>query len=149
MALRRIKKELNDITKEPIVNCDAAPIGEDMFNWHARIGGPAGTPYEGGIFILHVEFPSDYPFKPPKVNFKTKIYHCNVNATGSICLDILKDQWSPALTLSKILLSIMSLLNDPNPNDPLDPAIADLLLKDKASHDNTAREWTKQHASSQ
>lgn len=149
MALRRIKKEFNDITKEPIVNCDAAPVGEDMFHWQARIGGPSGTPYENGIFVLHVEFPSDYPFKPPKVCFKTKIYHCNVNASGSICLDILKDQWSPALTLSKILLSIMSLLNDPNPNDPLDPAIAELLLKDKVAHDQTAREWTKQHASSQ
>jgi len=146
MALRRIQKELGDIAKEPIVNCDAAPIGDNMFNWKAKIKGPPGTPYEEGVFALDIQFPSDYPFKPPKVHFTTKIYHCNVNTTGSICLDILKDQWSPALTISKVLLSITSLLNDPNPNDPLVPEIAQALKDNKAAHDKTAREWVKQYA---
>lgn len=59
------------------------------------------SPYAGGVFFLSITFPTDYPFKPPKVSFTTKIYHPNINANGSICLDILRDQWSPALTISK------------------------------------------------
>jgi ubiquitin-conjugating enzyme E2 D/E len=59
------------------------------------------SPYAGGVFFLSIMFPTDYPFKPPKVSFTTKIYHPNINANGSICLDILRDQWSPALTISK------------------------------------------------
>ena len=93
--------------------------------------GPDNSPYQGGIFYLKIDFPSDYPFKPPKVRFTTKIYHCNINATGGICLDILKDEWSPALTISQVLLSICSLMDDANPNDPLVSEIADLLQKNK------------------
>jgi len=108
--------------------------------------GPTETPYEGGIFKLKIDFPADYPFKPPKLQFVTKIYHCNVNANGSICLDILQSQWSPALTIGKVLLSICSLLTDPNPDDPLVPEIAKLYKEDRKKHDETALAWTQQHA---
>lgn len=77
------------------------------------------------------------------MTFRTRIYHCNVNSSGQICLDILKEQWSPALTISKVLLSICSLLTDANPHDPLVGSIAQQFLNDKENHDKTAQEWTK------
>jgi ubiquitin-conjugating enzyme E2 D/E len=82
------------------------PVGDDLFHWQATIMGPEESPYTGGVFFLDIHFPADYPFKPPKVSFTTRIYHCNINSNGGICLDILKDQWSPALTISKVLLSV-------------------------------------------
>lgn len=108
--------------------------------------GPEDSPYEGGVFYLSIAFPHDYPFRPPLVRFVTPIFHCNVNRAGSICLDILKDQWSPALTLSKVLLSICSLMDDPNPDDPLSTEAADLLLQDKEAYRDKARQWTLQYA---
>lgn len=104
------------------------------------------SPYEGGVFFLDIRFPNDYPFKPPKIKFVTKIYHCNVNAKGGICLDLLKENWSPALTTPKVLLSISSLLTDPNTDDPLVPEIAKLYKSNKKRHDKTAREWTQKFA---
>jgi ubiquitin-conjugating enzyme E2 D/E len=146
MALRRINKELSDINRDPPSNCSAGPNGDDLFHWQATIMGPPDSAYSGGVFFLNIHFPTDYPFKPPKVSFTSRIYHCNVNSNGSICLDILKDQWSPALTVSKVLLSICSLLTDPNPDDPLVPEIARILKGDNAKHDATAREWTRKYA---
>lgn len=146
MALRRINKELQDLGRDPPASCSAGPTDDDMFNWQATIMGPPESPYAGGVFFLNIAFPTDYPFKPPKVHFTTKIYHCNVHANGSICLDILKDQWSPALTISKVLLSISSLLTDPNPNDPFVPEIAQIYMRDRQKHDTTAREWTQKYA---
>ena len=146
MALRRINKELKELQTDPPANCSAGPINEDIFSWEATIMGAADTPYQDGVFFLKIHFPSDYPFKPPKVQFTTKIYHCNVNSNGSICLDILKGQWSPALTISKVLLSITSLLSDPNPEDPLIPEIAKLFIHDKGKHDEIARQWTMKYA---
>jgi ubiquitin-conjugating enzyme E2 D/E len=117
-----------------------------MFTWQATIMGPGESPYQGGVFFLQIKFPTDYPFKPPRIQFNTKIYHPNINSNGGICLDILKDQWSPALTISKVLLSICSLLTDPNPNDPLVPEIAQLYKTNKAEYEKTAREWTRKYA---
>ena len=104
------------------------------------------SPYEGGVFFLSIRFPADYPFKPPKVKFITRIYHPNINANGGICLDILKDQWSPALTISKVLLSVCSLLTDPNPDDPLVPEIARLYKTKRKQYEKTAGEWTRKYA---
>ncbi|XP_002129800.2 ubiquitin-conjugating enzyme E2-17 kDa-like [Ciona intestinalis] len=148
MALRRIKKELKDLEKDGPCNCTAAPAGEggDLFQWEAMIMGPVDSPYEGGAFYLKIQFPIDYPFKPPKVVFTTKIYHPNINSTGNICLDILRSQWSPALNVSKVLLSISSLLCDPNPGHPLVPEIAKLYVDNREKYLQNAIEWTRKYA---
>ena len=102
MALKRIQRELQELGRDPPANCSAGPVGDDLFHWQATIMGPDDSPYAGGVFFLEIHFPADYPFKPPKVTFTTIIYHCNINSNGGICLDILKEQWSPALTVSKV-----------------------------------------------
>ncbi|KAK2196183.1 bifunctional Ubiquitin-conjugating enzyme E2/Ubiquitin-conjugating enzyme [Babesia duncani] len=146
MALKRIHKELADLTKDPPTNCSAGPVGDDMFHWQATIMGPHNSLYQNGVYFLNIHFPSDYPFKPPKVAFTTKVYHPNINNNGAICLDILKDQWSPALTISKVLLSISSLLTDPNPDDPLVPEIAQLYKTNRKLYESTVREWVQKYA---
>ncbi|KAL8494984.1 hypothetical protein ACS0TY_019232 [Phlomoides rotata] len=146
MASKRILKELKDLQKDPPTSCSAGPVGEDMFHWQATIMGPQDSPYAGGVFLVTIHFPPDYPFKPPKVAFRTKVFHPNINSNGSICLDILKEQWSPALTISKVLLSICSLLTDPNPDDPLVPEIAHMYKTDRAKYEQTARSWTQKYA---
>ncbi len=109
--------------------------------------GPIDSPYQSGVFFLSVSFPQNYPFKPPKIKFLTKVYHPNVNANGNICLDILKENWSPALTISKVLLSICSLLCDPNPDDPLVIEIAQQYKNNYPEFELTAGEWTRKYAS--
>ena len=146
MALKRLQRELIEIQKDTPVNCSAGPCNNDLLNWEATIIGPTETPYEGGIFKLKILFPADYPFKPPKITFETRIYHPNINGTGGICLDILKDQWSPALNITKVLLSICSLLDEPNPDDPLMPEIAQLFKSNKAEFTRIAREHNVKYA---
>lgn len=146
MALKRIKRELEIITTEPIDNVSAGPIKDNLFKWEATLLGPDESPYENGVYFLDISFPPEYPFKPPRIRFSTKIYHCNINENGGICLDILKDKWSPALSISKVLLSISSLLTDCNPSDPLVPEIARLYLTNREEHDDKAREWTNKYA---
>jgi len=130
----------------PPDNCSAGIKDTDIFVWEATIMGPTDTPYYGGIFTLAISIPTDYPFKPPKVQFITKIYHPNISPQGAICLDILKDKWSPALNISNILLSICSLLDDPNPDDPLVPDIADLFKSDKERYRQNAIMYTRKFA---
>tara|TARA_A100001011_G_C14025167_1_gene721155 strand:+ start:103 stop:552 length:450 start_codon:yes stop_codon:yes gene_type:complete len=146
-TLQRIQKELKDIQKDPPSNCSAGPVNDDIYEWQATIMGPNDSPYKGGIFYLKINFPKDYPFKPPRCNFLTKIFHPNVNSSGGICLDILKEHWSPALTVSKLLLSICSLMDDPNPDDPLVPEIAYMYKNNRDKYNARATEWTIAYAS--
>ncbi|XP_057994026.1 ubiquitin-conjugating enzyme E2-17 kDa-like isoform X2 [Hevea brasiliensis] len=139
MASKRINKELKDLQKDPPVSCSAGfPAVDNVFHWQATIKGSADSPYAGGVFVVSIHFPPDYQFKPPKASFKTKVYHPNINSKGSICLDILKEQWSPALTISKVLLSICLLLTDSNPDDPLVPEVAHVYKTDRYKYETTA-----------
>jgi len=146
-SANRIQKELSLFITDPPDNCSAGPVDDDIFHWEGTIMGPTETVYEGGVFNLDIQFPKNYPFKPPKVRFQTKIYHPNINSGGFICLDIFKDNWSPALTISKVLLSICSLLTEPNPDDPLVVDIADEYVNEREKYNETAKTWTQIYAS--
>ena len=146
MSIRRLSKELQEIQKEPPVNCSAGPINDDLYNWEATIIGPKDTPYEGGIFKLKINFTENYPFKPPKIKFVTRIFHPNINKYGSICLDILNKNWSPALTIAKLFLSISSLLSHPNPSDPLDARAAEMYTSNIEKYNLTAKTYTISYA---
>ena len=113
MSLKRIEKELEDFKKDPPLGCSGGIVNNNIYIWEAVLVGPIDSPYSGGIYKLDINIPSNYPFKPPKIKFKTPILHPNINRDGYICLDILNKSWSPVLTISKTILSISSLLCDP------------------------------------
>ncbi|TKY60009.1 Constitutive photomorphogenesis protein 10 [Spatholobus suberectus] len=143
---KRIQREMVELNNDPPPDCSAGPKGDNLYQWIATIIGTPGTPYQGGIFFLDIKFPSDYPFKPPQVVFKTRIYHCNVDADGLVSMGILKDDWSPALTITKVLLAVRSMLTNPDPYTAVVPGIAHLYLGDRAKHDDIAAEWTVRFA---
>jgi ubiquitin-conjugating enzyme E2 N len=144
---RRIVKETQRLIAEPVEGISAAPTEENMRYFNVVIVGPNSSPYEGGVFKLELFLPEDYPMAAPKVRFLTRIYHPNVDKLGRICLDILKDKWSPALQIRTVLLSIQALMSAPNPDDPLDENVAKMWKSDEAVAMETAREWTRIYAS--
>ncbi|PVF98366.1 ubiquitin-conjugating enzyme, partial [Serendipita vermifera] len=144
MSMKRIKREILDLSKEDLGDIVLKPTERSMYEWTGSIPGPSGSPYAGGVFHLSITLPNEYPFSAPKILFTTPIYHPNVSPTGQICVDVLKNAWSPALSLYKVMLSISSLLTDPNPR--LVPHIAQEYLKNRSAFDRKAREWTLKHA---
>ena len=105
------------------------------------------TPYDGGIFIVDIIIPQDYPFKPPKMKFDTKLWHPNVSSqTGAICLDILKNEWTPALTIRTALISLQALLCAPEPDDPQDAEVARMYKTDRELYNYTAKQWVEKYA---
>ena len=138
-ATIRLAKELIKINNEKI---DGIIIDkpEDLMLWNAKIIGPIGTPYENGIFELVLRFDSDYPNRPPSVQFITPMFHPNIYRDGKICVDILQSsEWSPVLNIRTILLSIMSLLMDPNPASPANREAALLYLSDKDAYEEVVK----------
>mmetsp|Transcript_13181 Transcript_13181/g.39258 ORF Transcript_13181/g.39258 Transcript_13181/m.39258 type:complete len:150 (-) Transcript_13181:58-507(-) len=144
---RRIVKETQRLTQEPVPGITATPYEDNLRYFSVLISGPTESPYERGVFRLELFLPADYPMAPPKVRFLTKIYHPNVDKLGRICLDILKDKWSPALQIRTVLLSIQALLSAPNPDDPLDNGVAEVWKNNEAEALKTAAQWTKNYAS--
>lgn len=144
----RLRKELNEVGKvDKSSGVSASAVGEDLRYLKGKINGPESTCYEGGIFEIDIRIPKQYPFEPPKMKFTTKIWHPNISSqTGAICLDILKDQWSPALTIKTALLSLRALLSSPEPNDPQDAEVAKMYINDRKKFESTAKFWTETYA---
>jgi ubiquitin-conjugating enzyme E2 D/E len=129
MWQKRIQKEIKDLSENPAELANEGitlvPDESNIQNFHGSIIGPVGTPYAGLKYDLEIKIGTDYPMRPPYVKFvNRKIYHPNVNTSGDICLDILKTEWAPTLSLAKVMHSIRSLLNDPNPSSPLNSVAA-------------------------
>ncbi|XP_052190081.1 uncharacterized protein LOC127799883 isoform X2 [Diospyros lotus] len=119
-ARERLEMELMSMNQNPPTHISFGPVSDDdIFHWQGIIMGPSDTALEGSIFHLSIEFPTDYPYSPPQVKFETKVgsdlqvYHPNVSEDGTIRINILGEQWSPALTTEKLLLSICSILYEP------------------------------------
>ncbi|KAJ0261836.1 Ubiquitin-conjugating enzyme E2 27 [Hirschfeldia incana] len=125
--ISRVQKELQDCEKDrDSSGIRVCPKSDNLTRLTGTIPGPIGTPYEGGIFQIDITIPEGYPFEPPKMQFSTKVWHPNISSqSGAICLDVLKDQWSPALTLKTALVSVQALLSAPEPKDPQDAVVAE------------------------
>ncbi|KAI9095886.1 putative UBC5-E2 ubiquitin-conjugating enzyme [Phlyctochytrium arcticum] len=146
-ALRRIQREMADLAKTPIPNATASPKDEStIMNWTGRLVAPEESAYKGGVFKITIDFPTDYPFKPPTVKFVTKIYHPNVDDDGSICLVLLKSEvWKPSTKLVDILTALVDLLQNPVPEDALQSSIAQIYNTDEAKFKKTVKEWIKKY----
>ena len=143
---RRVIKETKRVVENPPDGILIIPVVGNPRHFRVTIAGPQNTPYAGGVFSLEIFLPLEYPMVPPKCHFLTKIYHPNIDRVGRICLDILKDRWSPAFQIDKVCLSIQVLLQVPNPDDPLDPSIAKEMTTDKAKFLAKAKKWTINYA---
>ncbi|CAF0965238.1 unnamed protein product [Adineta ricciae] len=141
---RRLFKDLQKIQSEELPGINATPVDNDMRVWNALIDGPVDTCYEDGLFTLRMEFTDTYPLTPPSVRFTCKMFHPNVYADGSICLDILQRNWSPTYDVCAILTSIRSLLNDPNPNSPANNEAAKLFLENRRLYESKVRKLVEE-----
>ncbi|KAI7694331.1 Ubiquitin-conjugating enzyme E2 1 [Sarcoptes scabiei] len=134
-ARRRLMRDFKRLQEDPPAGVSGAPTDNNIMLWNAVIFGPRDTPFEDGTFKLTLEFTEEYPNKPPTVRFMSKMFHPNVYADGSICLDILQNRWSPTYDVSAILTSIQSLLDEPNPNSPANSLAAQLYQENRREYE--------------
>ncbi|KAI3670008.1 hypothetical protein L6452_41569 [Arctium lappa] len=143
-ARKRLMRDFKRLQQDPPAGISGAPIDNNIMLWNAVIFGPDDTPWDGGTFKLTLQFSEDYPNKPPTVRFISRMFHPNIYADGSICLDILQNQWSPIYDVAAILTSIQSLLCDPNPNSPANSEAARLFSENKREYNRKVREIVEQ-----
>merc|ERR1711881_128849 len=130
----------------------------NLFKWEVTLFGPEGTPFEGGYFNANLKFPEDYPHSPPAMIFRTKMFHPNIYKTGEVCISILDHPsmdgdtegnrlfWSPAHTAESVILSVISMLSDPNTTSPANPKAASMLIENRKEYNKTVREFVRKHA---
>ncbi|PYI12497.1 ubiquitin conjugating enzyme E2 [Aspergillus sclerotiicarbonarius CBS 121057] len=127
--------------------CEDASTGDDLTQLTTLLAGPQGTPYSQGLWRLHLKMPEDYPKSPPKATFRTRIWHPNVEeSTGAVCVDTLKRDWKPTLTLKDVLITISCLLIYPNPDSALNSAAGALLQENYDAFARQAKLMTSIHA---
>ncbi|XP_039188280.1 ubiquitin-conjugating enzyme E2 L3 isoform X1 [Crotalus tigris] len=103
-------------------------------------------PYDKGAFRIEINFPAEYPFKPPKITFKTKIYHPNIDEKGQVCLPVISaENWKPATKTDQVIQSLIALVNDPQPEHPLRADLAEEYSKDRKKFCKNAEEFTKKY----
>merc|ERR1712188_25463 len=143
---RRLNMELQRTVKNLKPGYAAGVKDDNIMIWEAFVPGEAGTPWEGGTFRLQLQYPMDYPFKPPKVHFETPLYHPNFNKEGNVCLELLKDKWAPAVQIDKILYALTSLMANPEPSHALEPTIAAQYVSDRPAWEAEVRRQVAQYA---
>ncbi|KAH6639084.1 ubiquitin-conjugating enzyme/RWD-like protein [Boeremia exigua] len=153
-AAKRLFKEYKALSSDPPEGINAGPVTEDdMFLWEALIQGPEGTPFEGGVFPAELKFPRDYPLAPPKMRFLTDMWHPNVYNSGEVCISILhppgddplhyeqaSERWSPIQSVEKILISVMSMLAEPNDESPANIDAAKMWRNEKEKYETIVRQ---------
>jgi ubiquitin-conjugating enzyme E2 D len=132
------------------VEMSVGPVEDNMFHWQGILYGPKKSPYAEGVFKFNVKFPKNYPMNPPEVTFITKMFHPNIDErNGNICVDILRNKWTSVYTISTVMISISSLLTDPNPSSPMNPLCAKLYMTDRNMYNAKVKEYVKKYANSE
>ena len=142
---KRLQKEFSDLTAKPKAGCSVSLVNDDLYHWIAQVQGPAGTPYEGGVFKVDLQIPQQYPHKAPEIKFITKIYHPNIDAEGRACLDILKT-WQPSVKMERLIGDIVKLLESPNGERAVQGEIGVEFMNQRQVFDQKAKQWTAQYA---
>ncbi|KAL4712592.1 hypothetical protein ACJJTC_007187 [Scirpophaga incertulas] len=142
----RLRNELKMLRNDPPEGISATPLDPKCCHWQASVTGPDGSPYEGGVFYLYIQVPYAYPMSPPVVRFLTRILHPNVSRHGDVGIDSVQHNWSLALTVSKVLISVQSLLTDPYTSVCMEPEVGELYVRDRPRFEAMARRWTWRYA---
>merc|ERR1711865_358655 len=141
---KRVAKELQKLQGSTVVT--AVPREDDLRLWDATIPGPVDSPYEGGVFCVSLPLPVEYPFKPPKPQFRTQIYHPNIKSDGTMCSAWLDSNWRPNMFLREVLEYTYGILATPDPDDAIEPEVANLFVANRQEYEKTAKEWTAKYA---
>lgn len=140
--MERLLNELNMVKK----SYDVELVDDNIYKWHIAVNGPDGTPYQGGTFLLRIEIPPNYPFASPSAIFETMVYHPNINKKGEMCISMLDNNWKPSYSIDAILTSIVNILTNPDPNNPVDVKVCGEYLNHRQRYIETATMMTKKYA---